>query len=179
MIDLIDSLRELAREHGTINPVEASIEHTVYRAIEAVNARPEYRVHELIVRTSGDMEGCFDPRKLERVFFNLALNACEAITNPRGKVVFDLNSNGSYFDIRVSDEGAGIPPAIRDTLFDPFVSSGKPNGTGLGLAIVSKIVHDHGGEVSVEKTSNSGTVILIHMPRFVNVAKATATTIPA
>lgn len=176
MIDLIDSLRELSREHGTINPVESSVEHAVHRAIEAVNARPEYRGHEIIVRTAGEMEGCFDPRKLERVFFNLALNACEASSNPHGKVVFDLNSTANYFDVRVTDEGAGIPPAIRETLFDPFVSSGKPNGTGLGLAIVSKIVHDHGGEVLVEKTSTSGTVILVHMPRFVSAAKTAAIT---
>jgi nitrogen-specific signal transduction histidine kinase len=46
------------------------------------------------------------------------------------------------------DNGPGIPASIRSTLFDPFVSSGKPNGTGLGLAIVNKIIHDHGGSVS-------------------------------
>jgi nitrogen-specific signal transduction histidine kinase len=53
-------------------------------------------------------------------------------------------------------------------MFDPFVSSGKPNGTGLGLAIVSKIVGDHGGSVSVERTSESGTVMLVKLPRMVN-----------
>ena len=178
MIDLIDSLRELAREHGTINPVEASIDHTVQRAIEAVNARPDFRSCQIVVRTSGDMEGSFDPKKLERVFFNLALNACEATNGSGGRVVFDVESNKNYFDIRVSDEGSGIPASIRDTLFDPFVSSGKPNGTGLGLAIVSKIVHDHNGTVSVERTSNSGTVILVHLPRFIS-APSSAVPVPA
>lgn len=179
MLDLIDSLRELAREHGTVNPVEASLDLTIHRAIEAVHARPEFRNCEILVRNSGDMEGSFDPKKLERVFFNLALNACEANNGKNSKVIFDLTSSKSHFDIRVSDEGPGIPPAIRATLFDPFVSSGKPNGTGLGLAIVSKIVHDHGGEVSVERTSASGTTILMHMPRFVSVSAATATSAPA
>jgi signal transduction histidine kinase len=70
-----------------------------------------------------------------------------------------------FFEIRVSDQGSGIPAVIRDTVFDPFVSSGKPNGTGLGLAIVSKIVQDHGGSVSVERTSEVGTVILVKLPR--------------
>jgi two-component system, NtrC family, sensor histidine kinase HydH len=45
------------------------------------------------------------------------------------------------------------------------VSLGKPNGTGLGLAIVSKIVQDHGGTVTVEKTSESGTTFLVRLPR--------------
>jgi len=65
----------------------------------------------------------------------------------------------------VSDNGPGIPVFIRNNLFDPFVSAGKPNGTGLGLAIVSKIIADHGGAVSVESTSGSGTTFLVKMPR--------------
>jgi len=49
-------------------------------------------------------------------------------------------------------------------LFDAFVSYGKPNGTGLGLAIVGKIVQDHSGSVTVEQTSESGTVVLVRLP---------------
>ncbi len=168
MTDLIDSLRELSREHGTITPVFSSIDEVVRRAIDAVNARQEFRNCEIKVQSQGDMEGSFDPRKLERAFFNLALNACEATGGPNGKILFDIQSNNDHFDVWVSDNGPGIPASIRDNLFDPFVSSGKPNGTGLGLAIVSKIVHDHGGEVRVEKTSDSGTVILVRLPRFVH-----------
>ena len=55
--------------------------------------------------------------------------------------------------------------SIRGTLFDPFVSCGKSNGTGLGLAIVSKIIHDHDGSITVERTSEMGTVFFIRMPR--------------
>jgi nitrogen-specific signal transduction histidine kinase len=46
------------------------------------------------------------------------------------------------------------------------VSSGKPNGTGLGLAIVNKIIHDHGGSIAVERTSEAGTAFLVTLPRF-------------
>jgi signal transduction histidine kinase len=144
------------------------VDEVIRRAIDAVNARQEFRNCEITVQSKGDMEGSFDPRKLERAFFNLALNACEATGGPNGKILFDIHSNNDHFDIWVSDNGPGIPASIRDNLFDPFVSSGKPNGTGLGLAIVSKIVHDHGGEVRVEKTSDSGTVILVRLPRFVH-----------
>ncbi|HEU5400708.1 MAG TPA: HAMP domain-containing sensor histidine kinase [Terriglobales bacterium] len=168
MTDLIDSLRELSREHGTITPVFSSLDDVIRRAIDAVNARQEFRNCEIKVQSRGDMEGSFDPRKLERAFFNLALNACEATGGPNGKILFDVQSNNDHFEIWVSDNGRGIPASIRDNLFDPFVSSGKPNGTGLGLAIVSKIVHDHGGDVTVEKTSDTGTVILVRLPRFVH-----------
>ena len=96
--------------------------------------------------------------------FNLLLNACEA-TSERGRIEIEIGNSGSSFEVRIADDGIGVPPGIRGTLFDPFISAGKSNGTGLGLAIVSKIIHDHYGSVSVERTSESGTVFLIKFPR--------------
>jgi signal transduction histidine kinase len=163
--ELLDSLRDLARERGNISPVPASMDQTVRRAIDTVLARPELRGRTISIRTSGDMTGIFDPKKMERVFFNLALNACEATDEQQGKITVDIVSGEDSYDIRVADNGNGIPVAIRNTLFDPFVSSGKSNGTGLGLAIVSKIVHDHCGTVVLERTSEEGTIFLVQVPR--------------
>jgi signal transduction histidine kinase len=165
MTDLIDSLRELAREQGSITPVEASLDGTLRRAIEAVKARAEFRSCTVDVQTHGNMEGSFDPKKLERVFVNLILNACEATAGRQGRILVEARSSEQAFDVRIQDNGSGIPADIRNNLFDPFVSSGKQNGTGLGLAIVSKIVHDHFGEVLVEQTSEQGTVVLVRIPR--------------
>ena len=64
----------------------------------------------------------------------------------------------------MSDTGRGIPELIRSQLFEPFVSHGKENGTGLGLTVVQKIVQDHGGDVTVEKTSPAGTVFRLLLP---------------
>jgi signal transduction histidine kinase len=165
MTELLDSLRDLAREQRNISPVNASIDHCVHRAVEAARARPERRRQEISVHATGDMTGVFDPKKIERALLNLAMNACDAVTDRRGKITVAILSTQDTFEIRISDNGPGIPVAIRGTLFDPFVSSGKPNGTGLGLAIVSKIIADHGGAVSVESTSEKGTTFLIKMPR--------------
>jgi signal transduction histidine kinase len=165
MTELLDSLRDLAREQRNISPVHASIDHCVRRAIDAARARPELRDRDISVHAAGDMTGVFDPKKMERAMLNLALNACEAVPNRRGKIAFDIASTGEAFEIRVSDNGSGIPVAIRGNLFDPFVSMGKPNGTGLGLAIVSKIIADHGGTVAVESTSETGTTFLVKVPR--------------
>ena len=165
MTELLDSLRDLAREQRNISPVNASIDQCVRRAIEAARARPELRDRDISIRATGDMAGVFDPQKMERALLNLAVNACEAVPKRQGKIAFDIVSTQESFEIRVSDNGPGIPAAIRNNLFDPFVSAGKPNGTGLGLAIVSKIIADHGGAVSVESTSISGTTFLVKMPR--------------
>jgi signal transduction histidine kinase len=169
MTDLLDSLRELARAEVSISPMPASLSQTIRRAVDAVRARPELRGMEVAISPMGDMDGTFDAKKIERAFFNLILNACEASLPVQGRVCVEMRSVQDSFEVRVTDGGAGVAPAVRATLFDPFVSFGKTNGTGLGLAIVSKIVHDHRGAVSVEKTSDAGTTFLVKFPRVSNV----------
>jgi signal transduction histidine kinase len=165
MTDLLDSLRELAREDIGVSPAPASLDQTVRHAVESVLTKPELRSRRISINASGEMEGVFDPKKMERAFFNLVLNACEATARRQGQINVELQSSAESFEVRVADNGPGIPTSIRGTLFDPFISSGKPNGTGLGLAIVNKIIRDHGGSVSVEQTSEAGTVFLVKLPR--------------
>jgi signal transduction histidine kinase len=174
MTDLLDSLRELSRGEGSISPRQAAIDHTIRHAVDAVRARAEMRGREISIRTSGDMTGTFDPQKIERAFFNLLLNACEASVSTQGEITIEMNALPQLFEIRVIDHGVGVPSAICSTLFDPFVSFGKSNGTGLGLAIVSKVIHDHGGSVTVEQTSREGTTFLVRLPRVPQMLQETA-----
>ncbi|MGB7846273.1 MAG: HAMP domain-containing sensor histidine kinase [Candidatus Acidiferrum sp.] len=164
MTDLIDSLRELSHQRPAITPSHTRVDQVIRRAIEAIHSKPEFRDARIVLTASDELEGMFDARKLERVFFNLILNACEATAGIDDSIVVDAQNRGTGFEIRVTDCGPGIPGSIRNTLFDPFVSFGKPNGTGLGLAIVSKIVQDHSGSVSIERTSESGTTVLVRLP---------------
>jgi signal transduction histidine kinase len=164
MTELLDSLRELSREQRTLSCTGASLEVTVRRAADAVLARPEFRNRRISIQAPSETVGVFDAKKIERVFFNLLLNACEA-TSDHGKIRIEITPSDHSFEARVADDGAGIPAGIRGNLFDPFISSGKSNGTGLGLAIVSKIVRDHCGSVSVESTGETGTVFLVKFPR--------------
>jgi len=165
MTDLIDSLRELSSQRSAISPVPSNLVLVIRQAIEAVRAKPEFRTMQVAMTGEEDVPGVFDPKKLQRVIFNLLLNACEATADGKSSVQVDLRTTENAFEIRVRDHGPGIADAIRHTLFDPFVSFGKPNGTGLGLAIVSKIVQDHGGSASIESSSSSGTTVLVKLPR--------------
>jgi signal transduction histidine kinase len=164
MTDLIDSLRELSHQRNAITPVRTRIDQVIRRAIEAIHAKAEFRNVRILLLGSDDLEAVVDERKLERVFFNLILNACEAAPGVNGCITVEAKRTGDLFEIRIQDNGPGIPVSIQNSLFDPFVSFGKPNGTGLGLAIVSKIVEDHAGSVSIEQTSESGTTILVRLP---------------
>ena len=165
MTGLIDSLIEVAREQNSITPTEARLEDLLHRAADAVRASPEFRGRAIDIRAESPTSGMFDARKLERAFFNLLLNACQATEHAATSVGVTITGDPHGFDVRVWDHGPGIPETIREHLFEPFVSAAKNNGTGLGLAIASKIIHDHGGEVRVESTSAAGTVILVRLPR--------------
>ena len=164
MTELIDSLLEFSRSSASLRPTYGNIRTAVDNAIREVHSNPEFHNIKVDVRQSSTLEGWFDHRKLERVFFNLLLNACESVPGRSGQVEVQLSNCGDGVEIKVSDRGRGIPESIRNTVFEPFVSVGKENGTGLGLTVVQKIVQDHGGEVTIESTSPQGTVFRIRLP---------------
>jgi signal transduction histidine kinase len=164
MTELIDSLLEFSRTRASLRPTYGSLRRALDNAIQTVKSTPDFRETRIDVRQVGKVEGWFDHRKLERAFFNLLLNACESLPPGSGQIEIDFSGTGSRVAIRISDNGRGIPGAIRSTLFEPFVSQGKENGTGLGLTVVQKIVQDHGGEVMVERSSPEGTVFRITLP---------------
>ena len=164
MTDLIDSLLEFARTRESLNPTYASIGETVQRAMQAVRLHPRHQGTLIELHSNGQSSAWFDPRKLERALYNLLLNACEAAPSKEGRVEVTVGQTDSAFTITVSDNGPGIAAAIQDKLFHPFVSYGKENGTGLGLTVVQKIVQDHGGEVSVERTADAHTIFHVTIP---------------
>jgi signal transduction histidine kinase len=165
MTELIDSLLEFSRNRGALRPTYGDVADTIKNAQEAVQANPEFHDVAIKIRRTGNVEGWFDHRRLERAFFNLVLNACEAVDPKSGRVEIELCEMKTTVEIKVSDNGRGVPDSIREKLFDPFVSHGKENGTGLGLTVVQKIVQDHGGEISIAQTSAEGTTFRITLPR--------------
>ncbi|HMK22312.1 MAG TPA: HAMP domain-containing sensor histidine kinase, partial [Terriglobales bacterium] len=164
MTDLIDSLLEFSRTRESLRPTYGDLEDVIERSVQNVRSHPEYQSVRVTVNKDGPTDGWFDARKLERVFQNLLINACEAVSPERGEIRIDIHTNKSTFEVRVADNGHGIPELVQDRLFEPFVSHGKENGTGLGLTVVQKIVQDHGGDVMVERTSAEGTVFRIVLP---------------
>jgi two-component system, NtrC family, sensor histidine kinase HydH len=104
----------------------------------------------------------FDAELLERVFYNLVLNAAQASTAD-GAVTVKTRAAEGVAEVAVIDRGAGIDPKHRDSIFNPFFTT-KPDGAGLGLAIVSKIVDEHGGKMAVESEPGKGSVFRVLLP---------------
>ena len=99
---------------------------------------------------------------MERVFYNLVLNAAQATTTG-GAVTVKTRAAGGAAEVAVIDRGSGINPKEIDAIFNPFFTT-KPQGTGLGLAIVAKIVDEHGGKITVESEPGKGSVFHVLLP---------------
>jgi signal transduction histidine kinase len=165
MTELIDSLLEFSRTRASLTPTYGSLRNTMKSSLDAVKSNPQFHGVTVSILETGNVEGWFDHRRLERAFFNLLLNACESVHSGKGNVEIELRELGERIDITIADDGRGIPTSIRQTLFEPFVSQGKENGTGLGLTVVQKLVQDHGGEIAILHTSPKGTTFRISLPR--------------
>jgi signal transduction histidine kinase len=164
MTDLIDSLLEFSRTRESLRRAHGNLRDSMEHAIQAFRSHPERHNVRVNVTQAGNITGLFDGRKMERVFYNLLLNAFESLPPDAGLIEVRLSQSGEQAEVRIVDNGRGIAESVRETLFEPFVSIGKENGTGLGLTVVQKIVQDHGGDVMVESTSTAGTTFKIILP---------------
>ena len=115
------------------------------------------------------------PEEIGRVILNLVTNALDAARARRaelgdgftGEVSVSTRGLGDHVEVRVRDNGGGIPEAIRDKLYRPFFTT-KPagEGTGLGLSLSREIVIDrHGGEISFDSEEGSHTEFVVTLPR--------------
>jgi two-component system, NtrC family, sensor histidine kinase HydH len=103
-----------------------------------------------------------DRQLIERVLYNLLLNAAQA-SPPQGSVTVKTRQLGDTVEVSVIDRGSGIAPKDRESIFNPFFTT-KSSGVGLGLAIVSKIVDEHGGQITVESEPGAGSVFHVFLP---------------
>ena len=175
---LIDRMQRLGREQPEpVGPI--NLHAAVRRACETVNAAAGNTV---------TLREEFDPSlppvlanegALVQVLINLIANArdaCQGAKAPaivvRTRFVSGLARNVMRLgrpvklpiEVQVSDNGPGIDPALREHIFEPFVSS-KPNGQGLGLALVNKLVRDMDGRIGHERDETGGwTHFRVNLP---------------
>lgn len=104
----------------------------------------------------------FDAELMERVAYNLVLNAAQA-SPPGSAITVKTRQVGQFAEFAVIDRGSGIEAANRESIFNPFFTT-KPEGVGLGLAIVAKIVDEHHGKITVESEPQNGSVFRVQLP---------------
>jgi signal transduction histidine kinase len=109
------------------------------------------------------------PRQLSRVITNLVANAIRYTPTGRVQVNLEQDSANNRIGLRLADSGIGIAPEILPHIFEPFFRSPRAQqtsdtGTGLGLSIVQRIIHNHGGSISVTSEIGKGSVFQVWLP---------------
>ena len=165
MTERIDSLLQFGNGERNNPLLPDCVSLVLEKAVAAVKLHPDGRNTSISVGELPLVEADIDPRNLESAIYNLLLNACQAATlsTHMPEVKVHLTEVDERIYITISDNGPGIPAHIRKTLFDPFVTAGKPNGTGLGLTLARRIAEEHGGSVCLVESNPGRTVFTLSL----------------
>ena len=169
MTDVLESLLVFSRTGKSLQPTYESFSALVERAVALIKIHPEAHSVTIQVEHLPQAEAWMDARMIERAVFNLLINAAQAARSGVKLVVVkvSLAETPQMIELRITDSGPGVPQAIRETLFDPFVSDGKRRGIGLGLTIANRIAQEHGGRVYLEDSHAGHTTFVLSLPRAV------------
>jgi signal transduction histidine kinase len=124
----------------------------------------------ITVVVPSDLHVLADPRQLVQVFFNLLINARQAIPHRQGRINITARAiDDEMVQIDVTDNGCGIPPSDLERIFDAFYSTkqndrpGK-SGSGLGLTLCREIIQEHRGTITVTSKVGEFTTFTILLP---------------
>ena len=111
-----------------------------------------------------------NPGQLNQLFMNLLTNAIEAIemksAQENNEIVIKTTNLADKIEIRIKDNGIGIPKEIQEKIFDPFFTTKEVGkGTGLGLSIVFGIIKKHNGQINVVSEPGAGADFIIQIPK--------------
>jgi signal transduction histidine kinase len=155
---IIEAVLGFARADEETKP--ANIARVIDASLACLSRAPERDGISLTIEADADAMVSIRPLALQQVMLNLVLNALTALQGNRGELrIIVVPQEDGTTQIKVADNGPGIPEQVAATLFEPFVTSrprqdgtgrsGKPGGSGLGLAICRRLIEDAGGSIAV------------------------------
>ncbi len=163
MVNMAQELLDFSRGEMRLDKTEFSVDEFISLVEKSVKLNLERSKITLRVERQYTGPAIFDPDRLHRALVNIINNAQDAMPSGGTVQVTSLRMN-SDVGFTISDNGTGIPPEIKEKIFDAFVTAGKKKGTGLGLAITKRIIDQHGGTIEVESEMGKGTTFRIRIP---------------
>lgn len=128
--------------------------------------RPDLEPKRVVIEVAGSLPEIsilLNPKRLNRVFYNLIHNAVDAMPQG-GCITVRVSQQGKEVFTLIEDQGSGIAPEILPRIFEAFTTFGKAKGTGLGLAITKRIVEEHHGRVTAQNGPRGGAVFSVVLP---------------
>jgi signal transduction histidine kinase len=163
---VIARIRPLLRK-GDSEQVPLDVNDLVREVVSLLDI--DARAREVALRLRLDKSSAVvrgDRVQLQQVLLNLVLNGIEAMAStPRRdrKILVETSVVGNRAEVRVEDNGPGIPPGREEQVFEPFFTT-KPAGLGMGLSIASSLVQAHGGTLRASNGASSGAVFTFDLP---------------
>jgi two-component system sensor histidine kinase PilS (NtrC family) len=160
---LVEDFLDVARRPRIV-PIEVDVHTVVADVCEAFARDARYQGKVTATCAGVPSVAKVDADRVRQALWNLVINGAQAM--PRGGTVHvDVRPrHDDAIEIRVTDQGVGIPAADRDRVFDPFYTT-RSGGTGLGLAVVEQVTRAHGGTIRVDGRSSGGTEFVLAFPR--------------
>lgn len=156
---ILDSFRDFYKGH-VLKMVDADIVKAYELGISELEVPDDV---ELTLEADDVERFSMDPTKLALVFRKLIKNALEAI--PGGGVVrVGIKDRGDHVDVKISDNGSGIPEEVVKVIYKPFMAKRK-GGKGLGIPACKRIVEAHGGTIGFETSLGEGTIFTFTIPK--------------
>ncbi|KPF50336.1 hypothetical protein IP87_10625 [beta proteobacterium AAP121] len=172
MLALVNDLLDVAKIESTVGTIH--LERTDLRGLvthvlkELTPLLDGKQLQVLLQLGNQPLRGKVDPLRFQQVLRNVVANAIKFSPPGSRLTVEGGHTDMGELELRVADEGPGIPPAELETIFQAFVQSSKTKdgsgGTGLGLAISRKIIEAHGGRISAQNRPEGGAVFSIVLP---------------
>jgi len=176
--ELVSTMVETLR--GTRGPAqEIDLNESISRHLELFESSMRVTNPELawvIERELGEAVGCVRaaPQDISRIVLNLVQNAIDAAqgtgaahrADDVARVVVATRDRGTSVEVRVRDNGIGIPEELHASIFEPFFTTkAKGEGLGLGLAFIRQLVHSLGGTITLESEEQRFTEFIVSLPR--------------
>lgn len=176
---IVGDLLDFARSSKVVNKRPVSLNDIATKAVSL--SRFQLKSVTIDVEPGNSPVALVDENRMQQVVLNLLSNALDAVSEARregrksGRVVVRTWTQGADACLSVTDDGIGIPEAVRAKVFDAFFTTKEPGkGTGLGLAVSTGIVRDHGGRLMLAPATGDGTTFVITIPALPQVAAQAA-----
>jgi PAS domain S-box-containing protein len=173
MVRLVDDLLDLNRithDRLELRRGEVELSQVVQQAVEVARPLIDAAEHELIIDLPEEpIYLNADRARLAQVFGNLLNNSCK-YTPPHGRISLTARRLGDELEVRVKDNGAGIPPDKLSSIFDMFTqvdrtSEQSQGGLGIGLTLVKRLVEMHGGSIEPRSAGEGmGSEFVVRLP---------------
>lgn len=163
--EIVNGLRSYSRTAKKEEFTEVDINEILENSLRMVQLANKSTQVEVVKQFQTLQRIEANPGEIQQVFTNLITNAFQAINGKRGRVTLTTRSLKDSVEVKVSDDGVGIPQKFLNKIFDPFFTTKKVGeGTGLGLNIVYRLVTKYGGAIEVNSKEGLGTTFSIQFP---------------